>query len=136
MKYFMDNLNDGIFVEQIEIVFKVFFIENGVGKLKVLLDLFDCFKGKLNDFFWGEEGLYFLKDWSNLILMGKLQKLKIKFDKCIIFQDLINMVYFIENISENLNDLYFKKKVRVIFRYFKDLLQSVKFKFVEKVKGK
>lgn len=82
MKYFMDNLNDGIFVEQIEIVFKVFFIENGVGKLKVLLDLFDCFKGKLKDFFWGEEGLYFLKDWSNLILMGKLQK-DIVFNKCV-----------------------------------------------------
>lgn len=136
MKYFMDNLNDGTPAEQIEIASKVPFIENGVGKLKAPSDLFDRSKGKLKDLFWGEEGSYFPKDWSNSTLMGKLQKLKIKSDKCITFQDLINTVHFIENTSENLNDLYLKKKVRAIFRYFKDLSQSAKSKFVEKVKGK
>lgn len=91
MNYFMDKLNDDIFVEQIEIVFKVLFIENGVGDLKVFIDLFDFFRDKLKDFF-SKENLYFLKVYSNLILVGRLQKLKIKFDECVIFQDLINIV--------------------------------------------
>lgn len=71
MNYFMDKLNDDIFVEQREIVFKVLFIENGVGELKVLLDLFDFLRGKLKDFF-SKENLYFLKVCSNLILFGRL----------------------------------------------------------------
>ncbi|XP_052686906.1 sacsin-like [Crassostrea angulata] len=135
MNYFMDKLNDDTPAEQIEIASKVPFIENGVGELKAPTDLFDPSKGKLKDLFC-KENSYFPKECSNLTLVGKLQKLKIKSDECITFQDLINTVQFIEDTNEHLNDLELKKKVQAIFNHLKKLSQSAKAMFVEEVKGK
>lgn len=135
MNYFMDKLDDDTPAEQIEIASKVPFIENGVGELKAPTDLFDPSRGKLKDLF-SKQNSYFPKAHSNLTLVGRLQKLKIKSDECVTFQDLINTVQFIEDRNKNLNDLELKKKVQAIFNYYKDLSQSAKAIFVEEVKGK
>lgn len=135
MNYFMDKLNDDTPAEQREIASKVPFIENGVGELKAPSDLFDPSRGKLKDLF-SKENSYFPKACSNLTLLGRLQKLKIKSDECVTLQDLIKTVQFTEDTNENFNDLELKKKIQAIFSYFKDLSQSAKAKFVEEVKGK